>query len=95
MPFTGIEENFSRTGFDSHANTPVLGSEAFIIAEMGKQATVHLDNPDYNPKLPAIVDFAVLYECPYGGERPMLVIRNALSVSSMKHNLIPPSWRNS
>ena len=37
-----------------------------------------------------IVDAAVQYECPYSGTLHVLIIRNALHVPSMKHNLVPP-----
>ena len=37
-----------------------------------------------------IVDAAVQYKCPYSGMLHVLVIRNALHVPSMRHNLVPP-----
>ena len=37
-----------------------------------------------------IIDAAVQYECPYSGTLHVLIIRNALHVPSMKHNLVPP-----
>ena len=47
-------------------------------------------SPEYPPKELPIVDAAVVYESPYDGERYVLVVRNAISVKSMAHNLIPP-----
>ncbi len=46
--------------------------------------------PDYEPKEIPIVHAAVQYDCPYTGERYILVIRNALHVPEMMHNLMPP-----
>jgi len=37
-----------------------------------------------------IVDGALAYDCPYSGIVYVLVVRNALHVPSMDHNLIPP-----
>ena len=37
-----------------------------------------------------IVDGVVAHDCPYSGEFYVLVVRNALHVPSMDHNLIPP-----
>ena len=37
-----------------------------------------------------LVDAALLYECPYEGKSHILVIRNAIHVSLMENNLIPP-----
>ena len=85
-----VENDFPCTEFDSHANMPVVGSEAYIIASTGKYATVHPYSPEYEPKLIPIVDAAVLYECPYRNGFTILVLRNALSMPSMRYNLIPP-----
>ena len=37
-----------------------------------------------------VVDAAVQYDCEHTGETYTLVLRNALHVPSMKHNLLPP-----
>ena len=80
----------SRTEFDSHANMPLVGKEAYIISETGKTVSVYPYSPEYPPKELPIVDAAVVYESPYNGERYVLVVRNAISVMSMAHNFIPP-----
>ena len=46
--------------------------------------------PDYEPMKVQMVDAAVRYESPFDGRVYILVIRNALHVPSMDHNLIPP-----
>ena len=68
---------------DSHANMPVLGKDAYIIAETGKKVDVSPFTPDYKPLTVPLVDANVKYDNP-------LVLHNALYVPSMEHNLIPP-----
>ena len=80
----------SRTELDSHANMPVVGKNAFVLTDTGRTADVSAYTPDYDPMEIRIVDAAVLYECPYSGTSHILVIRHALHVESMNHNLIPP-----
>ena len=83
----GVE---SRTDLDSHANMPVVGAEAFIIADHGKTCEVSPYSPDYEPMKVPLVDAAVKCESPFDEKVAILVIRNALHVPSMGHNLIPP-----
>ncbi len=80
----------SRTELDSHANMPVVGRNAYIISDTGRIADVNPFTPDYDSMRISIVDAAVRYECPYDGQTYIFVIRNALSVPSMRNNLIPP-----
>ena len=84
------QNEVSRTEFDSHANMPLVGCEAYVIADTGKKATVYPYSPDYSPKELAIVDAGLMYECPYSGESYILIVRNAIRVPSMVHNLVPP-----
>ena len=37
-----------------------------------------------------IIDGALAYDCPYTHETYILIVRNALHVNAMDHNLIPP-----
>ena len=87
-PTTGTPE--SRTELDSHANMPVIGRHSYIISNTGKIADVNAFSPDHKTMQITIVDAAVKYECPYDQTVYILVIRNALHVPSMDHNLIPP-----
>ena len=80
----------SRTDLDSHANMPVIGSEAFVLADLGKSMQVSPYTPTYEPLTVPLVDAAVKYDCPYSGKAYILVIRNALHVPEMDHNLLPP-----
>ena len=74
-----MEDHESRMELDSHANMPVIGSQAYIINWSGKLADVSPFTPDYKTlKDILLVDAAILYICPYTGSEAILVIRNAL-----------------
>ena len=80
----------SRTELDSHANMPVVGKHAYIIAETGKKVDVSPFTPDYKLLTVPLVDATIKYDNPYNGKSCILVLRNALYVPSMDNNLIPP-----
>lgn len=82
--------NTSRTELDSHANMPVVGRHCYVINKTGS-ADVSPFSLDYEPLegIP-MVDAVLMYVCPYSGEECLLILRNALYVQSMPHNLIPP-----
>ena len=80
----------SRTELDSHANMPVVGQNAYILADSGKQVEVNPFTPDYQPMTVPLVDAAIRYDDQYDGRSYILVIRNALYFPSMTHNLVPP-----
>ena len=79
-----------RPELDSHANMPVVGKHAYIIAETGKKVDVSPFTPDYKLLTMPLVDATVKYDNPYDGKTYILVLHNALYVPSMDHNLIPP-----
>ena len=80
----------SCTELDSHANMPVVGKHAYIIAETSKKVDVSPFTPDYQPLTVPLVDTTVRYDNPYNGKSYILVLRNELYVPSMDNNLIPP-----
>ena len=81
----------SRTELDSHANMVVVGKNAAIIGDSGETADVSPFAPDFDlMQKVRIVDAAIMYFCPYSSKSYLLVMRNALHVPSMNHNLIPP-----
>ena len=80
----------SHTELDSHVNMPVVGKHAYIIAETGKKVDVSPFTPDYELLTIPLVDATVKYDNPYDGKTYILVLRNALHVPLMDHNLIPP-----
>ena len=43
----GIKATGSRTELDSHANMPVVGANAYVLADSGKNIEVNLYTPDY------------------------------------------------
>ena len=75
---------------DSHANMPVVGKHAYIIAETGKKVDVSPFTPDYKPLTVPLVDATVRYNNPYNEKSYILVQWTALYVPSMDNNLIPP-----
>ena len=84
-----IEEG--RTELDSHANMVVLGRQAYVFEKTGRTCNVRpfaqeLGMAEGVP----IVDGAIAYDCPYSNQTFILIIRNALHIPSMSHNLIPP-----
>ena len=79
----------SHTELDSHANMPMVGKHAYIIAETGKKVDVSPFTPDYKPLMVPLVDAMVKYDNPYNRKSYILVLQNALYVQSMD-NLIPP-----
>ena len=85
----GTDEG-SRTELDSHANMPVVGKNAYIVADLGKTVSVNPFTPDYDAMEVPLVDAAVRYDSPFDGRSYILVIRNALHVPAMSNNLIPP-----
>ena len=88
----GADDNdYSTTELDSHANMAVVGRQASIISRSSTFAEVSAFSDDCNKleKVP-IVDAAFAYDCPKAMRSFLLIVRNALYVPSMKHNLIPP-----
>ena len=80
-----------RTELDSHANMVVLGKHAFIFESTGKTCNVlpFTKELGFASNVP-IVDGAIAYDCPYTGVTSILLVRNALHIPTMDHNLIPP-----
>ena len=79
------------TELDSHANMAVAGFDCTVIATSGRYATV----TPFSSNLPTmdmveIGDVAIAYDDPISLQTYLLVMRNALLIPSMDHNLIPP-----
>ena len=83
------DDNASTTELDSHANMVVVGAQATIIRRSGRSAEVRAFSDDCKrlESVP-IVDAVFAYDCPYTMENYLLIVRNALYVPSMAHNLI-------
>ena len=69
----------------------LIGKQAFVFIHSGQYANVRAFTDEFKgiPKVP-IVDVVITYDCPQYGQTYLLVVRNALCVPSMEHNLIPP-----
>ncbi len=69
----------------------VLGKNAFVFESTGRTCNVQPFASELGmaSNVP-IVDGAVAYDCPYSRETSILLVRNALYIPSMDHNLIPP-----
>ena len=69
----------------------VIDKQAFIFSHSGQYANVRAITDEFKgiPKVP-IVHAVIAYDCPQSGQTYLLVVRNALCISSMEHNLIPP-----
>ena len=79
------------TELDSHANMPVAGSGTTVISTTGRHATV----TPFSATLPVmekveIVDVAMAFDDPISTQTYILIMRNALHIPSMGHNLLPP-----
>ena len=84
------EGSESRTELDTHANMPVVGRNALVVAETGKLVDVNPFTPEYPAMSVKVVDAAAKHECPHTGVDYLPLIRNALYVPSMRNNLVPP-----
>ena len=87
----GLYKGKTVTELDSHANMAVAGQDCTIIARSGHYATV----TPFSGDLPVmerveIGDVAIAFDDPFSGETFLLVMRNALLIPSMDHNLLPP-----
>ena len=82
----------SRSELDSHANMVVLGRNCFVFDGVhGKTCDVEPFDPKLGKakKVP-VVDAAVAYDCPYSHQTFLFILRNALYIPTLEHNLIPP-----
>ena len=80
----------SRSELDSHANMPVVGKHATILADTEKIAEVNAFSPENEALQVPIVDAAIQEDCPYTGMSAILVLRGSLHMPSMNLNLVPP-----
>jgi len=87
----GSYGSMSVTELDSHANMAVAGRDCTIISKSGHHATV----TPFSSDLPTmerveIGDVAIAFDDPFNLKTYLLVMRNALLIPSMDHNLLPP-----
>ena len=79
-----------RTELDSHANMAVLGKHCFVFERTGRHCDVSAFSPTIETTSLPIVDAVIVYDCPFRLQSYLLMVRNAIYVAEMEHNLIPP-----
>ena len=87
----GLYGNLSVTEMDIHVNMAVAGKSCTIIAKSGQ----YVNDTPFSADLPEmekveIGDVAIAYDDPISLVTYLLVMRNALLIPSMSHNLLPP-----
>ena len=69
----------------------VVCKHALVTAHTGKTVEVQPFSPDCNTMTSVpIVNAVIKWTCPHTDETCLLLMKNALHVPSMSHNLIPP-----
>ncbi len=87
----GAYSGLLATELDSHANMAVASADCTIIAKSGNYADVTPFSEDLPVmEMVEIFDAMMAYDDPISHTTYLLVMRNALSIPSMGHNLIPP-----
>jgi hypothetical protein len=87
----GCHSVLHATKLDSHANMAVAGSDCTVIATSGHHATVTpLSSNLPTMDMVEIGNVAIAYDDPIFLQTYLLVMRNALLILTMDHNLIPP-----
>ncbi len=89
----GSYSGLHATELDSHANMAVAGSDCTVIAR--SESVHHATVTPFSSNLPTmdmvkIGDVAIAYNDPISLQTYLLVMRNALLIPMMDHNLIPP-----
>eukprot|EP00957_Ditylum_brightwellii_P168132 12799393-Ditylum_brightwellii.AAC.1 len=69
---------------------PVMGRDALVVSATGRVMEINPFTPDYDAMKIKLVDAALKYDCLHEDKPYILLMRNALHVPSMYHNLIPP-----
>lgn len=80
-----------KTRLDSHAISPVVGYNAYVVRDTGKTTNIAGFTNDLGSlKAVPIVDAVVMYECPFSMKKVLLMIHNAVYMPNNPDNLIPP-----
>jgi hypothetical protein len=77
-----LPETESRTDLDSHANMPVVGSEAYVLADFDKTRDEYPYTPEYKPMQVQMVDAALRYESPFDGTYKAFLITRMYTLPS-------------
>ena len=63
---------------DSHADSPVVGSEALIVRTHDRKFRVNGFTPALGSKTVDVVDAEIAYECEFTGKVMIMITRNGL-----------------
>eukprot|EP00957_Ditylum_brightwellii_P044148 3349630-Ditylum_brightwellii.AAC.1 len=85
-----IDSKMYGTELESHANMSCMGRKALVVSDTGKVMEVNPFMPDYHAIKLRLVDAALKYDCPFTDKTYTMLVRNALHVPYMDHNLLPP-----
>ena len=80
----------SGTDMDSHADSPVVRKNAYILSTRDRHVKVNGFTKALGSKTVSVVDTSVAYECEYTSKVYILIIRNALYFKEIDVNLIAP-----
>eukprot|EP00957_Ditylum_brightwellii_P165105 12570225-Ditylum_brightwellii.AAC.1 len=69
---------------------PCIGREALVVSATGRVMEVNSFTPNYDAMKVQLVDTALRYYYPFIDKTYILIVRTALYVPFMDHNLIPP-----
>eukprot|EP00957_Ditylum_brightwellii_P104311 7945602-Ditylum_brightwellii.AAC.1 len=84
-----LNNRLSRTELDSHANMPCIGRDALVVSDIRRIMDMNPFTPDYDAMKVRLLDTALKYDRPFTDKTYILLVRSALHVPSMDHNLIP------
>ena len=81
----------STVELDSHADSPVVGEDAFILERTGRKVSVSGFTDALGQSLLVdVVHAAIAYDCDVSGTTYLMIVHNALLVPSIKSCLINP-----
>ena len=76
---------------DSHADSPVCGKGALEVRDTGRTVLVGSFADELGSPLKCrVIDCLLTYDDEFTSKTYLILIRNAISVPSMNHHLIPP-----
>ncbi len=83
-------DGVSKVELDRHAESPVVGSNAYVLERTGQTVSVSGFTDELGTTSLDVVHAAVVYDCDQTGHSYVLIIYNALHVPSMECSSIYP-----
>jgi hypothetical protein len=84
----GQVKGVNRSDLDSHAEACVVGKEALLCNDFGREVTVSGYDPSGETKSLRTVSAALGYVVPETGNNVLLIIHQAISLPMLDHNLL-------